>query len=309
LLFAAGVTDRLGKVEAGTTVSDGDPDEVERGISISAAVLPYEWSDHKVNLLDAPGYADFIGEVISCVSVAEGALVCVDAVAGVEVQTERHWDLARQRGMVPLLVVSKLDKEGADFAAALQGARERLRCNAVATHLPIGANTQGFRGVVDILGAQALIYSDGKLSRQAPPADMADEIAAARETLMEAAAEGDDELTEKYLEQGELTTEEMRRGLRAAVLAGRAVAAVPVAAAAGIGVEAVADAIIAYLPAPTEAPVQVGAAAGGGEQVELRADPEQPLAALVFKTMADPYAGRLTVFRVYRGVMHSDNNV
>ncbi len=308
LLFAAGVTDRLGKVEAGTTVSDSDPDEVERNISISAAVLPCEWSDHKLSLLDAPGYADFIGEVISCLRVAEGALVCLDAVAGVEVQTERHWELARQRGIVPLLVVTKLDKEGADFAAALAAARARLRCNAVATHLPIGANAQDLRGVVDILGSQALIYADGKLSRQAAPADMAGEIAAARETLMEAAAEGDDELTEKYLEQGELTTEEMRRGLRAAVLAGRAVAAVPVAAGAGIGIEAVADAIVAYLPAPAEAPAQM-AAADGAEQVELRADPEQPLAALVFKTMVDPYAGRLTVFRVYRGVMHSDTNV
>ncbi|HUT75330.1 MAG TPA: elongation factor G [Armatimonadota bacterium] len=308
LLHAAGVVDRLGAVAAGTTVGDSDPDEIERGISISAALLPCAWREHKLNLLDTPGYADFVGEVIACLRVADGAIVTLDAVAGVEVQTERYWQMARQRGIVPLIVVTKLDKEGADFAGAMQSARDRLGCNVVATHLPIGA-AQGLRGVVDLLAEQALIWRGDKVSQEAPPAAMADDIAVAREVLMEAAAEADDELTEKYLEQGALTNEDMSRGLRAAVLAGRTVAAVPVAAVSGIGVQAAAEAVVSYLPGPAQAPAQCAVAVEGEQQLELRADPEQPLAALVFKTMADPFAGRLTVFRVYQGVLHSDGNV
>jgi len=307
ILFAAGVTDRLGSVAAGNTVGDSDRDEVERNISISAALLPHEWRGRKLNLVDTPGYADFIGEVISALRIADGAIVVLDAVAGVEVQTQRYWEMAANQGLAPVIVVNKMDKEGADFAAAVQLARDRLGCNAVPTHIPIGRG-QSFRGVVDLLAEQALVYTNGKATRQAPPADLADEIAAARERLMEAAAEADDALTEKYLEQGSLTTEEIERGMRSAVLAGRAVPVVPVSATANIGVEAAADVIASYLPNPSQAPPQVATAVNGEERFELRADAEQPLAALVFKTMADPYAGRLTAFRVYRGVMHSDAN-
>jgi len=308
LLFAAGVSDRLGAVTAGTTVSDSDPDEVQRQISISAALLPHEWRGHKINLVDTPGYADFVGEVISSLRVVDGAIVVMDAVAGVEVQTERYWEMAAKRGIVPMIVVNKMDKEGADFAGAAQVARERLGCNAVPTHIPIGA-AQSFRGVVDLLAREALVYADGKVARQAPRADMADEIAAARERLMEAAAEADDALTEKYLEQGSLSDEEIARGMRAAVLAGRVVAVVPAAAISGMGVDAMADIAAAYLPSPAEAPPQTATALEGSATYELRADPEQPLAALVFKTMADPYAGRLTLFRVCCGAAHSDSSI
>ena len=308
MLFRAGVTDRLGSVSAGTTVSDSDPDEIERTISITAALLPHEWRDHKINLLDTPGYADFIGEVISSLRVADGAIVVVDAIAGVEVQTERYWRMAAERGIVPIIAINKMDKEGADFAAAAQAASDHLGRAVVPVYIPIGS-AQAFRGVVDLFEAQAIVYANGKGSREAPPADMADEIAAARERVMEAAAESDDALTEKYLEQGSLTTEEMRRGLRAAVLAGKAAPAVPVAATANIATDAVADAVVDYLPDPRQAPPQRAQAVNGDQEVELRADPEQPLAAFVFKTTADPYAGRLTVFRVYSGVAHSDTNL
>jgi len=308
MLFGAGVSDRLGTIEAGNTVGDSDPDEVERSISINAALLPHEWRDHRLNLLDTPGYADFVGEVISCLRVADGAIVVLDAAAGVEVQTERYWELAAQQGIIPIIVVNKMDKEGADFASAVAAARDRLDCNAVPTHVPIGS-AQGFRGAVDLISEQAVVYSDGKGSREQPPAEMADEIAAAREQLMEAAAEADDELTEKYLEQGSLTPEEMRAGLRAATLAGRVVPVIPAAATSNIAVDLAAEVVIAYLPSPAETPPPTATAADGEQQVELGADPEQPLAALVFKTMADPYAGRLTAFRVYSGAMHSDSNV
>jgi elongation factor G len=308
MLFRAGVVDRLGSVSAGTTVGDSDPDEIERTISISAALLPHEWREHKINLLDTPGYADFIGEVISSLRVADGAIVVLDAIAGVEVQTTRYWHMAAQRGIVPIIAVNKMDKEGADFEAAVRAAGDRLECTVVPVYIPIGS-AQAFRGVVDLFEQQAIVYANGKASREAPPADMADDIAVARERLMEAAAESDDALTEKYLEQGSLTTEEMRRGLRAAVLARTAAAAVPIAATANIGVDVVADAVVDYLPHPGQAPPQRAHAVNGDKEIELPADPEQPLAALVFKTTADPYAGRLTVFRVYCGVAHSDTNL
>jgi elongation factor G len=308
MLFRAGVTDRLGSVSAGTTVSDSDPDEIERTISISAALLPYEWREHKINLLDTPGYADFIGEVISSLQVVDGAIVALDAVAGFEVQTERYWWMAADRGIVPVIAINKMDKEGADFAAAVRAASERLGRSVVPVYIPIGS-AQAFRGVIDLFAEQAIVYADGKASREAPPAEMADEIAAARERVMEAAAESDDALTEKYLEQGALTTEEMRRGLRAAVLAGKTAPAVPVAATANIATDIVADAVVDYLPHPGQAPTRRGRTLNGDQEVELRASPEQPLAAFVFKTTADPYAGRLTLFRVYSGAAHSDSNI
>jgi elongation factor G len=307
MLFDAGVVDRLGAVDAGNTVSDGDPDEVERNISISAALLPHERQGAKINLLDTPGYADFVGEVISSLRVVDGAIMAIDAVAGIEVQTERYWEMARQRGVIPMIAVNKMDKEGADFEAAVESARERLGCNAVATHIPIGS-AQNFRGLIDLLAEQALVYNDGKATREGPPADMADDVARARERLMEAACEADDALTEKYLEQGSLATDEITRGLRAAVLAGRVVAVVPLSATGNIGIDAVSDVAVAYLPNPAEAPAQAATTVGGEEPLELRADPEQPMAALVFKTQADPYAGRLTLFRVYSGIMHADAN-
>ena len=217
MLFATGITERFGSVDAGTSVSDADEAEIARKVSISLAFLPFEWNEHKINLLDTPGYADFSGEVSAALRVADGVIVVVDAGAGVAVQTERYSTFALDRGIPRLVAISKLDKEHADFARSLAEVRDRLQCNAVAVTLPIGSQTN-VSGIVDLVRGVAYQTSGGKESEAAIPDDMADVVAEYREKLVEAAAEADDELMEKYLEEETLSPEEIVRGLRAATL-------------------------------------------------------------------------------------------
>jgi len=308
MLFQAQVIDRLGAVEAGTTVSDADPDEIERKVSISAALLPHEWGEHKINLLDTPGYADFMGEVVGALRVSDGALVVVDAVSGVEVQTERYAQMARAAEIPCVAVVTKMGKEHADFEQAVEQIGRMAGVQAVALQLPIGSEAD-FKGLVDVLTGQALTYSDGQASRGDPPAEMADRLEAARESVMEAAAEADDELTEKYLEEGALSADEIRSGLRRSVLAGKVVPVLCADALARIGVDAVADAAAALLPSPAERPEVKGTNPKSDAEETRPPSPDAPLAALVFKTEADPFAGKLSFFRVHSGTAHSDSNV
>jgi len=307
MLYAAGAVDRLGKVEAGNTASDTDPDEIARGISINTSLLPHEWREHKVNLLDTPGYQDFIGDVIAGLRVADAAVVVVDGVAGPEVGTERYADLARKAGLPLAVAVNKLDKENSDFSRAVAACRERLGLNVVPLYLPLGTVDQ-FRGVVDVLAGKAYAYQDGKVSEVPVPEDLAGALASAREALQEAAAEADDELTMKYLDEGELSAEETTRGLHGSVLAGKVAPAVPVSAVKAIGGAALLEVIAAYLPSPAERPPVKGVNPKNEQQEERRPSPEEPMASLVFKTMADPFAGRLTFFRTYSGRLHSDSS-
>lgn len=308
IIFRAGVTDRLGRVDDGTSVSDSSPDEVERRVSINASLLPFEWKQHKLNLLDTPGYADFIGEVVASTRVADAALLVLDATAGVEVQTERYWEMARERGLPAILVVNKLDKENADFDQAVESAVQVLGCRAVPIMLPLGQQEQ-FKGVVDLLRQKAIIYSDGKPSEQPIPDEVKDLASAARERLMEAAAEADDELTEKYLEQGSLSDEDIVRGLRKATLAGSVVPSLPAVALTPASGDVVADAVVAYCPSPVEMPPVTGTDQKTGKEEKITASEDGPPVALVFKTTADPFAGRLTFFRAYSGTFHSDSTV
>lgn len=307
-LHAGGVTDRMGSVEAGTSVPDSDADEIERKISISLALLPMVWEGHKLNLLDTPGYADFAGEVACAFRVADGILVVVDATSGVEVQTERYATMAAERGLPRMVAITKLDKEHADFARTLAEVHSRLGVNAVAVSIPIGSQT-GLTGVVDLVKEVAYTAAEGKESRGEIPEAMAGVVAEYREKLIEAAAEADDELMEKYLEEETLAPGEIVRGLRSATLAGKVV---PVAATAPpqmIGVRALLDTIIADMPSPAEVGGVRGVSARTGEDEAREAKAEAPLSAVVFKTTADPYAGRLTHFRVYSGTVHSDSSV
>jgi len=307
-LFAAGAVERLGSVDAGTSASDSDEEEIARRISISLSFLPCEWSGHKINLLDAPGYADFAGEVAAALRVADAAVVAVDAAAGVEVQTERHWAQAVERGLPRLLAITKVDRENTDFGRALADARERLKCNAVALSVPIGSEA-AVRGVVDLIANVAYVVSGGRESQGPVPEEMGGELAGYREALIEAAAEADDELMEKYLEEETLSPEEVVRGLRAATIAGKIVPAVAMAAPKMVGVTSLLNAIVANLPSPREAGPIVGRNPRTDQEEQRAADPQAPLSALVFKTTADPYAGRLTYFRVYSGTVHSDSSV
>ncbi len=305
LLFTAGVTDRLGSVDAGTTVSDSDEEEVSRKISISLALLPCEWDGHKINLLDTPGYADFSGDVSAALRVADAAVVVVDAAAGVEVQTERYNAMAAERGLPRLIAITKLDRENTDFARTLALAKEGLGCNPVAVTVPIGS-AAGFRGVVDLIKNVAYTASDGKESEGPIPDDIAADVAEYREKLVEAAAEADDDLMEKYLEEEQLSPAEVVRGLRAAVLAGRVVPVLAVGSLRMIGARSLLNTIVADLPSPQEAGAVQGTNPRTGEDEQRPPDPGAPFSALVFKTTADPYAGRLTYFRVYSGSIHSD---
>jgi elongation factor G len=306
MLFAAGAIDRLGSVEAGNTVSDSDADEIERKVSLSCALLPLEWKGHKVNLLDCPGYPDFLGEVISGLQVADAALILIDGVEGVGIQTERYWQMAKARHLPGMVVVNKLDKENSDFARQLDGAASRLGVRSVAVQIPI---TAPFRGVVDILSGKAYITENGKEKPTEMPADLADSIAAWKDKLMEEAAEGEDALTEKYLEQGTLTEEEVRRGLKQRILRGEVLPAVPAAGQKMIGASGLLDSIVAWLPAPNEMPPIKAENTRTHEAVTLKTEESGPLAAKVFKTTADPFTGRLTAFRVYSGSLHSDSQV
>lgn len=306
LLFVSGALDRLGSIEAGNTASDSDADEVERRVSLTASLLPLEWQGHKVNLFDCPGYPDFIGEVIFCLQVADAALVLVDATEGVGIQTERYWKMARERGLAAAVVVNKMDKENADFTRQATALAERLGCRPVVTHLPI---MNPFRGVVDVLSGKAYLSENGKETAGDPPAEMQAELASWKEKLIEEAAEGEDALTEKYLEEGTLTEAEIRRGLRARIARGEAVPVAPAAATRVTGASAVLDCIISWLPSPLGRPPLSAKDVRTEAEVTIKPQGEERLAALVFKTTADPFTGRLTAFRVFSGNLHSDSQV
>jgi elongation factor G len=307
MLFQAGAIDRMGRVEDGTTTTDFDPEEIRRKHTIYAAIAPLEWADSKLNLLDAPGYPDFIGEVVGALRVADAALVVVDASAGVQVQTEVCWALAERQGLPRLVVVNRLDRENASFARALEALRARFGTRVVPVQLPVGAET-GVRGVVDLATMTAHVVVGGQERVEEVPAELREAAAAARETLVEAAAESEDALVERYLEAGTLTDEELARGLLAGVATGRIVPVLAAAGARRVGVAQLLTAMVRLLP-PAAAARVTGRHPRSDEEVVLEGSEQAPLAALVFKTMADPYVGRLSYFRVYSGVLASDSQV
>jgi elongation factor G len=307
MLFAAKAIDRMGRVEDGTTATDFDPEEARRRITISAAIAPLEWKDHKINLVDAPGYPDFVGEVVGAMRAVESVLIAVDAVSGVEVQTEKAWAVAGGEQRSRAFVVTRMDRENAAFARALEAVQAKFGRGVVAVQWPIGAEGS-FAGVVDLLEMQGH-GAAGPIPADKVPADAMDAARAARERLVEAIAESDDSLTEVYLEKGELTAEQVTKGLHAGVRTGTIV---PVFCAAashnGLGVAPLLDAVVSLLPSPAERG-PVAARNAKGEEVTLPPDPGGVLAAQVWKTMADPYVGKLSYLRVVSGTLKSDSQV
>jgi len=304
LAFTSGAINRMGEVENGTTVADFDEEETRRHISLNLALVPVEWESCKINVLDTPGYTDFVGEVKSAIRVADLALILVDGVSGVEVGTELVWNFADEQGLPRMVVVNKMNRENASLDRTLEALRETFGRNFVPVHLPIGAKGN-FAGVVDLMKMQALMGSEGKSTEI--PADVAGQAEEARISLIEAAAEADDELIMKYLEGEELTEEEIQQGLRTAVLKGTAIPVLVTAATANVGVRALLDALVAYAPSPIDRGPVTALTAAGEEQVEP--DELAPLATLVFKTTADPYVGKLAYLRVYGGLLESDSRV
>jgi elongation factor G len=307
LLFDTKATTRLGRVEEGNTVTDYDPDEIKRGISVSAALAPVEWRETKINVIDAPGYADFIGDVKSALRVADAAIIVIDASAGVEVGTEQVWRLAEERGIPRLLFINKMDRENADFGQAIASARAAFG-NAVAPiQFPVGSEKQ-FRGVVDLLTEQAHCYTDatsGEFSSGPIPDELKEDEELYRRQLVESIAEQDEELMMRYLEDEPIAMDELASGLKQCVADGVVVPVLVGSAALNRGAAQLLDAIIDLLPSAAE--VRTTGVLNGSE-VEVAPAEGGTTVALAFKTMADPHVGRVTYLRVYSGSIKSNTH-
>ncbi len=306
MLFDAGLLTRMGRVEDGNTVSDYHPEEIRRTISIYTSLLPYEWNRVKVNILDTPGYPDFVGEVKGALRVADVGLLLVDAVSGVEVGTELVWSYMDERSLPRAILVNKMNRENADFQHVLENIRSTFPGMIVPLHMPIGAG-ESFQGVIDLVAKKA--YIGPKAEASDLPPEYEDEVEERRLEIIEAAAEVDDDLITKYLEGEELTPEEIQRGLRLGIAQGHIIPVLIASASENIGVIAVMDAITAYFPSPLDMPPEPALDLRTQEEVELPPEPTGPLAAFVFKTVADPYVGKISYFRVYSGTLQSDSRV
>ena len=304
ILNFTGATTRIGKIEDGTTVSDFDDEEHRRGISLFTSVLPVVYKDLKLNLLDTPGYTDFVGEVVSAMRVADCALIMVDSVAGLEVGTEVALDNAVKFQIPQIMVINKMDRENANFRKALASVQEGTDMRLIPMQLPWGEKAD-FKGVIDLVSMKAY-KGDGKTVVDIPDEFKA-EAEEARTALIEAAAEGEDALLEKYFENGDLTPEETLKGLHKAIQVSNVIPVLVASGGHAIGIVPLLDALVSLAPAPTERPAVKGTTHKG--EVELRPDDSGPLAAYVWKTTADPFVGRQTFFRVYSGVMSSDSRV
>ncbi|HEY7678079.1 MAG TPA: GTP-binding protein, partial [Candidatus Methylomirabilis sp.] len=302
LLFDAGATNRLGRVEDGTTVLDHDEDEIKRKITISTAMAFLEWKGHKVNLLDTPGFGNFLADTKICLRVVDTTVIVVPAPNGVQVQTDKVWSYATEYGQARVIYLSKMDRERADFARAVEDVRKNLSAKAVPVQLPIGREA-AFAGVVDLIRSRAIRYpadGSGKGKEEDIPAGLANEAAKARAALLEAIAEADDDLLEKYLESGELSEAEARAGLRKGVASGALVPILCGAPARNIAVQPLLDFLVEACPSPADLPPPRATDAKGQAAPCVPRD-DAPLVAQVFKTVADPFAGKVTMFRVYSG--------
>jgi elongation factor G len=301
LLFKTGASSRMGRVEDGTTVSDWDPEEHRRAISINLSVIPLENEGFKINLLDTPGYLDFVGEVISALHVTETGLLVVDAVAGAEVGTELAWDALLEQSMPRIIFINKMDRENADFDRAVQSLRGSFGGNKIVPmQLPIGS-AENFKGVISVVTMKAYLGKEGK---EAPiPAELVDAAEAAHQFLIEAAAESDDELIMKYLDGEELTIEEVRHGMYAGIRNGVFTPVYCGSATSGIGLDRLLQALPRYVPAPNAHEVK---ATRQGAETTLTSETSGPPAAAVFKTIIDRYVGRMNYVRVFSGSIHRD---
>ena len=307
LLFDTKATTRLGRVDDGNTVTDYDPDEIKRRISVSAAIAPVEWRDTKINIIDAPGYADFIGEVKSALRVADAAIIVIDASAGVEVGTEQAWRLAEERGIPRLIFINKMDRENADFARALASARVAFGKAVAPIQFPIGAEKQ-FKGVVDLLSEQAHVYEEnasGQFSSGPIPDELKEDEETYRRQLVESIAEQDEDLMMRYLEDEPISTEELAAGLKQCVADGVVVPVLVGSASQNKGVAQLLDAIVELLPSAAEAKTTGSLK---GEEVAITPDAGAPMVSIAFKTFADPHVGRVTYFRVYSGAIKSNTH-
>jgi elongation factor G len=309
ILADTGMINRFGKVDDGTTVTDFDEEEIARKHTLSASLSFAEWNKHKINLIDTPGIGNFFSDVRSALHVADAALVAIDAVAGVMVQTEKAWAAADELTLPRLVVLNRMDRERASLERSLQSLRDTCNRTVIPVQLPIGEE-KAFRGVVDLVARKAFVFEDGESGKckETPIlADMAAAVETAREQLIEMVAEADERLMEKFFEAGTLSDEELVAGLRSATAAAKIFPLLCTSALANIGIQPLLDSVLAYLPSPADR--AFAALDKSGAATAVKADDKSPTGAFVWKTIADPFAGRITMFRVVSGTLKSDSTV
>jgi elongation factor G len=308
MLFTSGAITRMGTVEDGNTVSDHDPDEQRKSISVSLTMAPIEWDGVKINVLDAPGYADFIGDMRSAIRAADAVIVVVSAIDGVEVQTEVAWELAVEAGLPRAIFVNKLDRERSDFQATLDQLVSSFGNQVAPFELPIGSEHE-FEGIADLLHEKADLYPSGPRAEESEWPDEIHRMAdPAREKLIEAVAESDDALIEEYLEQGTLPEEHIVTGAKLGFANARLAPVIVGSAAKAIGIDRLLDFIVEEFPSPLDRPPMT-VLGRDGQESERTCDPTAPLAAFVFKTLSDPFVGHITMFRVFSGTIRPDSTV
>ena len=308
MINKADMTTRIGRVEDGNTVMDFEPEELKRRASISSGFFQLPWKKHTISLIDTPGDQNFISDAKLCMQAADTALILVDAVDGVKVQTEQVTDFAAEYELPCAIFINKLDRERADFTRTVEDAVQCLSPKPIIVQLPIGAEAD-FNGIVDLVGLKAYRYDDsGNATQIEIPADMQDTVETERETLIENVAEADDALIERYLEGEAISNQELRDTLKKGVLSRTFAPVLCGSATRNIGVDLLMDFMTTCLPSPLDKAPRQGVNPANDEPIERASDPDAPFSAFVFKTVADPYAGRLTIFKVVSGKLGSDGN-
>ena len=306
MLFSAGVIKRLGRVEDGNTVMDFEPEELKRKISLSSGFHQLAWKKHTIGLIDTPGDQNFFSDTKSCMQAADGVVIVVDAVDGVKVQTEQAWDFAEEFDLPCTIFINKLDRERADFMRAFKDAVESFEPKPIIVQVPIGSEAN-FNGVVDLIGMQAYAYdAKGKATKVDIPSQMQDLVSEQHDTLIENIVESDDALLERYLEGEPLSDDEIKVALKKAILSRTIVPVLCGSATNNIGIDLLQNFIITCMPSPLDRGPWVAANATGDAEIECVPDPKAPFSAFVFKTVADPFAGRLSIFRIVSGTLGAD---
>ncbi len=307
MLFKSGVINRIGRVEDGNTAMDFEPEELKRMSSVSTGFHQFKWNKHLVNIIDTPGDQNFFTDTRFCLQAADGAVVVIDAVDGVKVQTEQAWEFVREFNLPCIVFINKLDRERADFDRTFKDAGACFDPKPIILQLPIGRES-GFKGVVDLINMKAYTYADGKATVGEIPADMKDLAESEHEALIENIAEADDELIEKYLEGEALTNDEIRAALRTGILSRAFVPVLCGSATQDIGVDLLMDFFVNGMPSPMDRGAKAGIDPDNDAEIQRLPDPDAPFSGFVFKTVADPYAGRLSIFKVVSGTLGSDGN-
>ncbi len=311
MIYTSGVSDRLGKVGDSSSFFDFDPEEVKRGYSLNASLASLEWDKKKINLIDSPGSGSFVGDTFAALRVIDSSIFVISADAGLQYFTEKFWRVAEDLEVRPLVFINKVDHERADVDSAVKSIKKRLKNNPVLIQLPVGSQ-ENIKGIVDLVGNVCYLYEkEGNgIGKESPiPDDMADEVETARSELIESVAECDEELLEKYFEEGTLSDEELISGLKKAIDGGDLIPVFCGSGSLNIGIDLLMQGIVDYAPSPDQRPAITAKSLNDDSEVMVNPGPDGPFCGLVFKTIADPYAGKLTIFRIFSGSVSSDSSV